>query len=90
MKLDFPRNLIHFLSTTITQLWVDGFEFRFHTNLLNIYGSVSKGPDHIFVSLEDPTKPSQFVFVFAGVTTTSRHVQGLPGQNEKKGRKLVI
>ena len=84
MKEEFPKKLDHNLSTTISQLSLDGFEFRFHTKLLKAYGSVLKGLKRIFVSSEDPTKGSKKLFLFFwghdSFTTRIRI---------KKGKKLM-
>ena len=37
------KKLDHFFSTLISRLLMDGFEFRFHKNLLKGCGSVSRG-----------------------------------------------
>ena len=65
--------LDHNLSTSITQLSVDEFEFRFHKKLLNGHRSPTKVLKTKLCALGVLTKGFRFVFVFAGVTSTSRH-----------------
>ena len=84
------QNFDNFFSTVILKPSLHEFEFRFHRNLAKGYGSVSKGLGSLLKVRRGYNQGCRFVFVFVGVTSTSRHASGLPRQNQKKGRKLVI